>query len=132
MIYRKTRGMESKVTALIISRPGQLRDSLQVLLAAIPQVEVVRPADDSRSALVIGTQCHPGLVLIDYDLNHEADAALGHIKAEWPHTRCIVLANDERDHPAAQAAGADVVLMKGVLASKFYATIEELLSRRGT
>jgi DNA-binding NarL/FixJ family response regulator len=95
-------------------------------------VEVVRPADDGRSALVIGTQCHPELVLLDYDLNHDSEATLGHIKAEWPHTRCIVLADDERDHPAAQAAGADIVLMKGVLASKFYATVEELLSRRRT
>lgn len=123
--------MESKVTALIISRPGQLRDSLQVLLAAIPQVEVVRPADDSQSALMIGTGCYPGLVVLDYDLNHDSDAALRHIKAEWPHMQCIVLADDERDQQAARAAGADIVLMKGVLASKFYATIEELLSKPG-
>lgn len=130
MVFGEKRGMESKLTALIISRPGQLRNSLEVLLAAIPQLEAVRPADDSQAALVIGTQCHPALVVMDYDRSNDSAAALGYIKSAWPQTRCVVLADDEQVLPAAWAAGADIVLTKGVLASKFYATIEELLSNQ--
>jgi DNA-binding NarL/FixJ family response regulator len=123
--------MERQVSALIIASPRQLRDSLQVLLAAIPGIDHVSQIDDVPSALVMKVNHNPALVLLDSDLsNDELLAELRRIKAEWPQTQCIVLVDEEQNHKAAKTAGADVILMKGVLASKFYATVEDLLARR--
>jgi hypothetical protein len=48
------------------------------------------------------------------------------IKAKWPHSRYIALVDDENDEPTTSII-ADVLLLKGVLASKLFTTIEELL-----
>lgn len=123
--------MKNQVSVLIISGSGQLRASLQVLLAAIPQVEIVKQADNVPPASAMGAQYPPALVLLDCDLPHAGPVAtLGQIKAEWPRTRFVVLVDDEQEQQAAKAAGADVVLMKGVLASRFLATVEDLLTGR--
>ncbi len=122
--------MESQVSALIIASPCQLRNGLQVLLAAIPTIDQVSQADDVPSALAMGTNLSPALVLLDSGLSdEELPAALRELKAKWPQTQCIVMVDDEQNHKAARAAGADVILMQGVLASKFYATVEALLSK---
>lgn len=120
MVYPKS--------ALIIARPGQLRSSLQVLLAAIPHIEKVVLADDGPSGLAMVTEHRPTVMLLDCELFYEKlELILGQIKAGGPQTQCLVLVDDEQQHQVAESAGADVVLMKGILASKFYATVEELL-----
>ena len=50
-----------------------------------------------------------------------------HKVTRWPQTRSIVLVGNEQEHRLDNAAGADVALMKGVLAAKLLATVEELL-----
>jgi DNA-binding NarL/FixJ family response regulator len=125
--------MERQVSALIIASPRQLRDSLRVLLAAVPGIDHVSQIDDVPSALAMKVNHNPALVLLDSDLsNDELLAALRRIKNKWPQAQCIVLVDEEQNHNAATAAGADVMMLKGVLASKFYATVEALLSRPET
>lgn len=121
--------MDSQVSALIIASPCQLRNGLQVLLAAIPTINRVSQVDDVASALAMGADHSPALVLLDSDLSdQELVSALRKLKGKWPEMKFIVLVDDDRDHGAAKAAGADVILTQGVLASKFYATVEALLS----
>jgi len=123
--------MNSHVSALVIASSYQLRDGLQVLLAAIPTIDRVSQADDVASALAMGANHSPALVLLDCDLSdQELLATLRKLKGKWPRTKCIVVVDDERNHEAAKAAGADVILTQGVLASKFYATVEAVLSTR--
>ena len=120
--------MKSQTSALIIAKPGPLRDSLQVLLTAIPLMGTVWQAVDGPTALLAGARHSPGLVLLDDDLpGDRLLPTLEQIRAAWPHTRCIVLADDEQAHPPALDAGADAILLKGLLASKLFTTITELL-----
>ncbi len=120
--------MKSQTSALIVAKPGPLRDSLRVLLTAIPLMGTVQQADDGSTALLVGARRSPALVLLDEDLPEgKLVRTLEQIRAAWPQARCIVLADDEQEHLPALAAGADAVLLKGLLASKLFATITELL-----
>jgi chemotaxis response regulator CheB len=56
--------------ALVIARAAHLRESLAVLLLALPQIERVVQAMDVASALVLGPKPQPDLVLLDCDLPH--------------------------------------------------------------
>lgn len=119
--------MEKSVSALIIAQPGQLREGLQILLKAIPQVERVNQVDDCSSALIMDCTNEPSIVLLDVNLPcSQIRANVQQIKAKWPHSRYIALVDDENDEPTTSII-ADVLLLKGVLASKLFTTIEELL-----
>ncbi len=122
--------MDSQTSALIIARSGQLRESLLVLLRAIPQIERIDQADDALSAVSLRPEVHPNLVLCDFDLPlDEALTMLNLIKARWPQSRCVALVEDERARQAAAVVGIDVVLTKGVLAARLLETIEGLLAK---
>jgi DNA-binding NarL/FixJ family response regulator len=113
--------------ALIVAKPGSLHDGLLALLTAIPQLDVVGEADDADLALQMVAKRRPELVLMDADLpQDEAWEVLGKIKTEWPAMQCVVLAGDVQQRQAAEAAGADIVLLKGIPAAKLIASIEAL------
>jgi len=122
--------MESNcVSALIISRPGPLRDGLRAVLTATYRVKLIGEASDTASALRVIQEHCPTLVLMDADLaSGEAWNTLKAIKTDWPQVRCIVLASSVEQQKAAALAGADSAPLKGLLAEKLYATIEQLLS----
>ncbi|MFQ5594218.1 MAG: response regulator [Anaerolineae bacterium] len=120
--------MKDQTLAMVIARPGQVRDSLQVLLTAIPQIDAVLVVDDGPAALDIGMKNRSALVLLDFDLpKDEAWVTLQQIKTAWPRTQCIALVDHEQEQEIAKAAGADVALIKGILAARLGTTIEELL-----
>jgi DNA-binding NarL/FixJ family response regulator len=120
--------MESRASALIIAPSARIRDSLLVLLRAIPQIETVYQAEDGPSALAVGLQVQPLLIMVDYDLpENELRTTLRQIKSAWPQAQRLVLLDDEQDHRPAQEAGADHVLVKGVRAATVLETIESLI-----
>lgn len=115
--------------ALVVARPGQLRDGLQTLLKAVPQIAVVCQAHDTGSLGALPIEPCPALVLLDFDLPpSEAVAALRQIKARWPHLRAIALVDNAQEHQIATDTGADVVLLKGVRATRLLAIIEGMFS----
>lgn len=120
--------MSRLISALIIAKPGQLRDGLQTLLMTIPQIGTVYQAD-SGTVVFASTATHaPGLVLLDFDLpTDDAAMTLQQIKERWPYTRCIALVDNADDHTAAGTVGAEIVLFKGVLATRLVAIIENVL-----
>lgn len=122
--------MPQQVTlALIVARPGPLRNSLQALMTTMPQIEVLAETSDPAALLRMGAGMQPDVVLLDADLPEEQVwAALRQIREEWSQTRSIVLTEDSQQQQAAQAAGADVALLKGHPAAELVATIEGLLS----
>ena len=122
--------MPKQVTlALIVARPGPLRDSLQALMTTMPQIEILAETTDPSALLRIGNRIQPDIVLLDADLpGEQVWSALREIKEEWSQTRSIVLVKDSQQQQKAQVAGADVVLIKGYPAARLIATIEELLS----
>jgi len=120
--------MKNHTPALIVARPGRVRDGLQALLTTVPQIGTVDLADDGPSALRMVRRRHPALVLLDINLHDdEVSTLLRQIKARWPQTRCLVLADSVRLQQMARDAGADSVLLKGFPAAQLFATIEGLL-----
>lgn len=120
--------MSTPVSALIIAKPGQLRDGLQTLLQAIPQIGAVAQADDGGAALVAVAQCLPALILLDFDLpDGEALTTLSRLKSQWPHICCIALVDDESEQSLARSTGAEMAVVKGMLATRLLAAIESLL-----
>lgn len=120
--------------ALIVAKPSQFREGLQAMLASIPQIKQVSQVDDAASALRMVAQHSPALILLDFDLS-SSDAlavALKQIKALWPESRCIALVHNEPEYQLAKAAGADVVVMKGVPAAQLFIIVKELLSQPET
>jgi DNA-binding NarL/FixJ family response regulator len=123
--------MPKQVTlALIVARPGPLRNSLQALMATLPQIEVLAETSDPSALLRMGAGIQPDVVLLDASLPEEQVwPALRQIRDEWCQTRSIVLVEDSQQQQSAQAAGADVALVKGYPAAKLIAAIEDLLSQ---
>ena len=125
--------MPKQVTlALIVARPGPLRNSLQSLMTTIPQIEILAETSDPSALLRMGAGIQPDVVLLDASLPEEQVlAALREIKEAWSHTRSIVLVEDSQQQQEIETAGADVALLKGYPAAKLIATIEELLLSGG-
>jgi DNA-binding NarL/FixJ family response regulator len=123
-------GMPGACTsALIAVKSGPLRDGLRALIATMPQIEAVEDVDDVGSALQDGyrTDC-PTVVLLDASLiDGEMGMVLHQLRSKWPKARYVFLADDVYQHHSAAAAGADVVLLKGVSAARLVSTIARLL-----
>ena len=116
--------------ALIVARPGPLLNSLQALMTTIPQIEMLAETNDPSVLLRMEAAMQPDLVLLDASFpGDEIWPALRQIKAEWSQTWSIVLVEDTRQQQQAEAAGADLVLLKGFRAAKLVAAIEGLLSQ---
>ena len=119
---------KSHVRAVLVGKPGPLRDGLHALVTTIPDVEVVGEASDAVAMQRLVAQYQPGLVLLDIGLFRDADwVTLERIKAEWPETRCLALADTGQQQQEAEAVDADAVLFKGFPAAKLVETIEDLL-----
>jgi DNA-binding NarL/FixJ family response regulator len=120
------------VSALIVARPGRMREGLRALLRTIPGIKIVEQVDRGSAALAMVTQERSTLVLLDSSLpSEEMWTAVKQIKAEWPQTQCIVVADTIRQQGMAQASGADGVLLKGFAAETLFTTIDEVLMRVG-
>ena len=120
--------MNDPVLALIVARPGPVRDGLRALLTAIPRIASLREIDDAASALRAVEQHRPVLVLISVGSpGDEVWDLLPQIKAGYPRTRFILLVDDVQQQQLAQAAGAEGVFLKGAPASRLSATIKHLL-----
>jgi DNA-binding NarL/FixJ family response regulator len=122
--------MPEQVTlALIVAKPGPLRNSLQSLMTTVRKIEIVAETDNPSALLRMGDTIQPDIVLLDASLSKDdVWAALKRIRKEWSQTRSIVLVEGSFQQQKAQAAGADFVLIKGYPAARLIAAIEELLS----
>jgi DNA-binding NarL/FixJ family response regulator len=120
--------MIAKSDALIVTGPGSLQNGLLALMTAMPQIEVIGEAGDAIAALEMIAEHRPDLVLLDTDLpGSEPWTLLQRIKHDWPATRCIALAENVAQQQEAEAAGADIALVKGFPPAKLIAAVESLL-----
>jgi DNA-binding NarL/FixJ family response regulator len=121
--------MNSDKPVVIVAQPGRVRDGLQALLMAMPQIQIVGLANDLPSALTITVERAPDLVLLDADLQNGGYAtALGQIKHRWPETRCLVLTNSVHQCQEARSAGADEALLKGFSGPKLFGSVHKLVT----
>lgn len=113
---------------LIVAPVEQFWDSLQILLRAMPEVGNVQQLSDSPILFALGPTHAPTLVLWDGAvLSRERWGSLPQLQARWPRARTLALVDDEHQSQAAQVAGVEVVLTKGILAATLLATIHDLL-----
>ena len=118
---------------LIASQSGRMRDSLRLLLATAPGVEVIGCADDSASALAQVAGLCPALLLLDANLPGEnVLSVLKRIRDDGCRPRCLVLVDTQRQQGDALAAGADAALIKGYATAKLFEVITELTGKRET
>lgn len=118
--------------AMVVAKPGPLRNSLFSLMNTLPQIEIVAEGRDMSSLLRIGDKVQPNLVLMESDLPEgHVHESLEHIKREWTATRTVVLVDNVGQQREAELAGADVVLIKGIRAASLMEIIEDLLSSNG-
>lgn len=117
-------------SALIVARPGDLRDGLYSLLTVTKEITSVLQADSAESAMRLVVDEAPELIILDFDLPRENMVTLlARIKAHSPGSRCLALAEHAEQREMAQGAGADLVLIKGALASELLNSVRELLAR---
>jgi DNA-binding NarL/FixJ family response regulator len=119
--------MQNPGSGLIVARPGLLRESLQALLATIPQIEAVEVVDDPSTALKFMVRCQPSLVVMDFDPSEtETWNLLERIRTAQPESHCVVLVDNVQQQQALQSASADV-LMKGAPAWQLSTSIKRLM-----
>jgi DNA-binding NarL/FixJ family response regulator len=115
--------------ALVVARPGRLRDGLSALLTALPYVGRVHLADSRSSALAALVEQRPSLILLDAGVPDDGMPTLEcRLKAVEPHARCIVITDDPDRPRVATPGGADAILLKGFTTPQLYLAVERLLS----
>ena len=115
--------------ALIVAKPGHLRDGVQSLLRTLPEIEIIAEIKFPSVLLKMGSQMQPDLILLDASLFGEnIGKAITKINEEWSNTQCVVLVEDGQYHQALYDAGADLVVPQGFPAAKLVTAIEKLLS----
>ena len=122
--------MVSHMLALLVVKPGPLREALRTLMTSIPGVKVTGEVGDVSSALKVIGERQPDLVLVDADLpGEEAWRTLKQMKEQWPQVRFVVLTDHGCQQQKAKTAHADAVLQKGMPPTVLVQAIETLLSK---
>ena len=87
----------NKITlALIIAKPGHLRNGLQSLLRSIPQIEVLAESHDPSILTKMNEEIRPDIILADACMFNAANwAAIKKIKKDWPGTKVLILTENE-------------------------------------
>ena len=120
--------MEKITLALVITKPGHLRNGLQSLLRTVPQIEIIAESQNPSVLLRMIDEIHPDLILLDADLVEESDwMAISMMKGEWPQTTILVFTENDKQGQQAKEAGADHFLPKGFPASELVDLIENSL-----
>ena len=119
----------NKITiAMIVAKPGHLRNALQSLLRTVPQIEILAESNDPSILRKMNEDLHPELILVDVGLIDEDDwSALTKIKENRPATKVLVLTENDQQGQAAREAGADYFLLKGFPASELAHLVETSL-----
>ena len=112
---------------LLAVKPGPLRDGLDALLYATPEVQLVAHANDTNAAIAF-TQQHPTeLTILEVRPgNKEQLATVSEMKSLNPQGQVMALIHDENDRDLAENSGADVVLNSGMQAVKLKKMITEI------
>lgn len=121
--------MTEDLRVLVVDDHEEFRHSLEVLLGAMDDVEVVGRAGDGRRAVALALDLQPDVVLMDLhmpDLN--GVEATARIVQSSPHIAVLVLTMMEDDDSvyAAVRAGARGYLLKGARRSEIRRAIESV------
>jgi DNA-binding NarL/FixJ family response regulator len=122
--------MDQRVQVLIVDHEVHIRQGLQALLTAWPEIKVVGAAENGVEAIQLVEKYRPDVTLMDISmpmpaLSRSPERSEGSaeemdgletirlIKSRWPQVRIVVLTMYTAHRAAALAAGADAFLLKG-------------------
>lgn len=109
---------------LVVAPPGRLQEGLQVLLATLPESEVVVVAGTAGAARQ-ARLLRPQLVIV---AGRDAAGTLATVVEAYAPAHFLLLVEHSRQMVAAEAAGADVVLVEGTPAARLLAAVRALLA----
>jgi len=116
------------MVALVVARPGRLRDGWRAVLLAMEPIHSVSLAGDTAMATWLAESLDPDLVLVDMEvLGNEAQPWIARMKANLPKGRYLALARNTGQLEEAHSAGTDAALVKGFSAVGFSETVRRLL-----
>ena len=116
------------VTVLIAVQSGALREGLRSLLETLSQVTVVGEVIEQGAVAHTVAGQRPGLVLLDGNLWSEAWwLLLGDVRARFPHTRWVILAETELQRQRASNAGVDAAILQGLPPPQLLLFLQQLL-----
>lgn len=109
---------------LVLTVPGRLQEGLQALLATLADVDVMVAVDACAARPQVAQQ-PPDLVI---STGEHAVGTLAALADDCAGSRFLLLVEHARDKEAAEAAGADTVLVEGVPAGRLLDVVRELLA----
>ena len=119
-----------KITVLIADDGPSIRDGLQSILRAYPDIKVVGEATNGVEAIARAEQLQPGVILMDAQMPElDGIAATRQIKERWPNIKILLLTVHVEYIEAALAAGADGYLLKDSGGQELLQAIKELGGR---
>ena len=120
--------MEKIILALVITKPGHLRNGLQSILRTVPQIEVIAESHNPSVLVRMSDEIHPDLILLDAEVIEDPEwTAISKLKKEWPQTTILVLTENDKQGQQSKDAGADHFLPKGFPAAELVNLIENSL-----
>jgi DNA-binding NarL/FixJ family response regulator len=98
------------IPAMLVSRPGVLRQSLWAWLVACSWIEVVAVFGDALTTLNQLERFRPHILVIDSNLlDEEVDALIAAVEARFPGIRCLAVTTSGIRMAQLLALGADAV-----------------------
>ncbi len=123
--------MTPKVTAIVIAQPDRFRESIQILLSSISQIDEVLSVGSISDALNLAANHTPSIVILDHQVaSIDLHSTLKLLHDAWQGASRIVLVEDKDEFHQAMDHCSDLVLLKGFNASKFIDAVEEILKNR--
>lgn len=118
--------------AVIVAKPGAMRDAWRALLTALPRIRDIEQVEDAVTALKAIARLRPALVVADANvLKGETDTLLRQIQALSPETQCVAFTETVEQKSALEKTVAGTVMLHGAPAAEVAAAIERLLTERG-
>jgi DNA-binding NarL/FixJ family response regulator len=116
-----------KIEVLIVDDSPAVRDGLQGILRAHPDIEVVGEAVDGLEAIAKAEQLHPSVILMDAQMPQmDGTEATRRIKDRLPDVKILFLTVHPAHIEEALAAGADGYLMKDCARQELLEEIRKL------
>lgn len=116
------------MNAVLVIKPGPLRDGLDALLFTMPDVQLVAHPSDNNAAIDFCRKNPDALIIFEIRSNDPGLMdTIPEMKERCPLGRVVALINTESDLRSAEEVGADLIMRVGVRASELKTSIEELV-----
>jgi DNA-binding NarL/FixJ family response regulator len=113
----------------IVSRPGPMQATLEIVLASIPWIKVVGAVGNHEAALNLVTEHCPRLLVVDSNFTESQTLDLIRaIKTLHPNIGCLVFNQTSQQKMLALEAGADLVLPRDNASSNLAEYLQHLIT----